>query len=75
MKKTNLKKKLELNKITITGLNDIHKAGIVGGGSGLYTCLPCMPPLPETMDMKGICGFPITGNDRTVGGGATCTAC
>ncbi|MCP4219781.1 MAG: hypothetical protein GY765_34435 [bacterium] len=59
MKKTNLKKKLVLNKVTVAGLNAGSQAGILGGfygdtGPTDATCKPCDPLYNPTVKT---CGF------------------
>ncbi|MCP4219784.1 MAG: hypothetical protein GY765_34450 [bacterium] len=48
MQKSNLKKKLELNKVTIAGLNAANQDGVRGGNNGDTdpsdkSCKPCAP--------------------------------
>ncbi|MCP4219782.1 MAG: hypothetical protein GY765_34440 [bacterium] len=75
MKKTNLTKKLSLNKVTIAGLNASNQAGVLGGFAGDTgptddTCKSCFPTFQDTCNCQwtgkltcydvAACYFPVT---------------
>ncbi|MCP4219602.1 MAG: hypothetical protein GY765_33525 [bacterium] len=65
MKKTNVTKQLNLNKVTIAGLNNAGKAGVIGGAPDTSvernTCFNCTTDIMT--NISKVCGgsiYPIT---------------